>query len=68
MASLFFNVWPSGTLNICPKPFKICQSRLKFAHIVNERFQNGPSLITLRQSGEISPNLVTLIIPKVIEA
>ena len=33
---------------------------LKIWQILNEHFQNGQSVITLCQSGEISPNLVTL--------
>ena len=46
MARFWFNIWPFATPNICPKPFKICQSKLNYCRRVNEHFQNGPSLIT----------------------
>ena len=32
-----------------------------FSQILNEPFQNGPSFVMVCQSGEISPNLVTLV-------
>ena len=36
----------------------------KFCQILNEAFQNGQSFLTACQSGEISPNLVTLVVNK----
>ena len=57
-----FNIWPFATLNICPKPYKICQS--KFNKLPNSKwtFPKYQSFITLGQRGEISPNLDTLIV------
>ena len=37
------------------------QNISKFSQILNEPFQNGPSFVMVCQSGEISPNLVTLV-------
>ena len=55
-------IWPFATLNICPKPYKICQS--KFNKLPNSKwtFPKYQSFITLGQRGEISPNLDTLIV------
>ena len=52
--------WPITATKICPIAFKFTQITSKFCQILNEPFQNGQSFLTVCQSGEISPNLVTL--------
>ena len=48
-------------MKICPIEYKIfSQITSKFCQIINEPFQYGQSFLTVCQSGEISPNLVTL--------
>ena len=41
--------------------WKFANKISKLCQILNELFQNGQSFLTLCQSGEISPNLVTLV-------
>ena len=57
----FFNIWTFTSMKVSGKGYNVCQSRL---HILPNF--NNPSLIAQRllnccQSGEISPNLVTLL-------
>ena len=48
-------------MKICPIEYKIfSQITSKFCQIINEPFQYGQSFLTVCQSGEISPNRVTL--------
>ena len=49
----WYNIWPFATRNICPKPYKICQSKLQL-------LANSKSFNNIYQCGEFSPDLVTL--------
>ena len=57
---LFFNIVSSGTLKICPAMSQFCQNRLSICEIRNKLTKFWQKLVNFRQSGEISPNLVTL--------
>ena len=57
----FFHFWLFTPMKICPIAVHIFDKiSSKFCQILNEHFQNGQSVLTLCQIGEISPNLVTL--------
>ena len=61
-----FNIWPFTTMRMCPKYLKFTKVCTKLCQIQNEPFQNGQSCSTTCLSGEISPNLITLLNTKVI--
>ena len=54
MARYFFNFWPFKTMKNFQKHKNVVTVGLKFCQILNEAFKNC-------QSGEISPNLITLL-------
>ena len=47
-------------MKIAQLHIEFAQNISKFCQIPNEPFQNGQSFVTVCQSGEILPNLVTL--------
>ena len=61
MVRLFFNIWPFPTMQISPIMSQVCQSRLSILPNKKQTLKNMPKTSKLFQSGEISPNLVTLI-------
>ena len=54
------NIWQLSTLKFSPIAFKIWKGRLMFCQILNKPSWNGERFLICCQSGEISPNLVTL--------
>ena len=60
MARLYFNIWPFTSTKICPMAYKISQRRSKILSNTKWTLKNCPRLWRYCQSGEISPNLVTL--------
>ena len=61
IAGLFFNIWPFTSMKICPKVYKVSQSRFKILPNCIWTFENCPRLCRFCQSDEISPNLDTLV-------
>ena len=61
MIRLFFNIWLFATTKICPIMSQVCQSSLSILPNKKQTLKNMPKTSKLFQSGEISPNLVTLI-------
>ena len=55
-----FSIWPFTTMKTFKKQIKFTKVSSKFCKIPTEPFQHGQILVTSCQSGEISPNLVTL--------
>ena len=53
-------ILPFKTMKVCPITCKIAKFSSKLMQILNKCFQNGQSVLTVCQSGEISLNLVTL--------
>ena len=56
-----YKIWPFVTKKICPVAYKIGQSRLKIVPILNKPSKSYQRHVRFHQSGEISPNLVTLL-------
>ena len=62
MVRLFFKIWPLATIKISPIMYQIFQSRLKrLCQIQNKLSEICQRIVKFCQSGEISPNLVTLV-------
>ena len=60
-----FNIWPFTTMEMCPKRVTNFSKHVQnFAEFVNKPSGNGQILLTFSQSGEISLNLVTLVVMK----
>ena len=59
---VFFNIWPFPSRKICSIAYKIAKIGHKCCQILNLPSKNCQRLLRFCQSGEISPNLVTLII------
>ena len=62
----FFNIWPFTTLQICPKAHWIFQSRFKSLPSTNWSLKKLPNTFKNIQSGDISPNLVTLLLTYIV--
>ena len=53
--------WPFTAMKICPMAYKIYPNRLKILPNTKWTLSKCPKNLTVCQSGEISPNLVTLV-------
>ena len=62
MVRLFFNIWPFATMKISPIMSQICQSKLSILPNKEWAVKNLPKTCKSCQSGENSPNLVTLFV------
>ena len=65
MAILFLSIWLFPSMKTCPIAKHFAKVRLKFCRILNKPSKICPRLLKLCKSGEILPNLVTLVCRKV---
>ena len=61
MDRLFFNFWWFTTMKACHFDEMFAKVGLKFCQILNKPSKDSQKVLNFCQSGEISPNLVTLI-------
>ena len=58
---MFLDIWPFTKIKICPKALKVAKVGSTFCQVLNRPFTNFQSRLKVCQSGEILPNLVTML-------
>ena len=57
----FCYIWPLAAMKICPMAYKVFRRKLKILPKTKWTHSKWPKFLTLHQSGEFLPNLVTLV-------